>query len=369
MSTIIRLGPKETGMVSLYSLLEATQDFTGKPTPISYAQSTSTRDVKFYDKPPAPLLESVVPVPELVEDLRKVIKPQLKEILVPANSQFVAIVHPASTTLPFKRHHYLEKDNESQFEQENLAPVFKIMAYHMAYDQIRKETRRNPEYAAVFERWSSPNFQKSSFHFFASSTQSKNNITDFAIFSSLLPPNCTQSKLAPYETSFDVKAVVEVKTTRVLTDAVFQEVTGWYTSGHDEYSDFVLGKAIQYVWPDEAPNDLNNKAGGAGAGSGKEQTLDKVLRQIWGQMIEENVEYAVLTSATSSYYFFRRRDGSGDLFISPPYRTADNVALYAWLSAALGVNGVDTDKINTPPVDKVWWNSLPTFEATGIRPA
>ncbi|KAG5332678.1 hypothetical protein C0989_006747 [Termitomyces sp. Mn162] len=359
---MIQLGPEETGMVSLYDLLEAAQYFTGKPAPLSYAASSSTRDVNFNKDPLTLVLESIVPVPKLLDGLRAVLAPQLRAILVPKNSQFVAIVHPVSTTLPFKRLHHLEKDNESQFEQENLAPVFKIMAYHIAYDQIQKEIQRKPEYTAVFKRWVSSDFQKSSFRFFASSTLVSTNITDFGIHSCLLPPNWT-GILPPYETSFDVKAVIEVKTTCVLTDEVFENVTGWYC---EEERHFVLGMAIQYVWPDEAPSNTNDNAGGAG--SNEEQTLDKVLRQIWGQLIQEDAEYAVLTNATSSYYFFRRPD-SNDLYISAPHPTSDNVALYVWLSAALGVNGVDQDKIITPPVNKDWWDRLPTFEATGVRPA
>ncbi|KAG5351672.1 hypothetical protein C0989_005367 [Termitomyces sp. Mn162] len=365
MLDLIQLGSEEERMVSLLDLLKASEDFTGKPTPICYAESTSTTGGKIDDSPPTPVLDSIVPVPDLVEQLRDGIERQLTAILVPIRSQFVAIVHPASTTLPFKRLHHLEKDNESQFEQECLAPVFKIMAYHLAHEQIREQTQRVPEHTAVFKRWLSPDFQKSNYHFFASSTNATKNITDFGIHSCLLPASWHGLHTPLYGDSFSVKAVIEVKTTQVLTEQILRDVTGWYYSSKEKQ--FVPGMAIQYVWPEEVLSNTTDDAGGAGTAI--EQTRDKILRQIWSQLIEEDAEFAVLTTATSSYYFLRRRDGSGDLFISPPYRTADNVALYIWLSAALGVNGVDTDKINTPPVDKVWWNSLPTFEASGIRPA
>ncbi|KAG6861239.1 hypothetical protein C0995_002361 [Termitomyces sp. Mi166 len=353
-SCLIQLGSEVT--VSLFDLLEAARYFTEKPTPFCSAKSTSTRDENFNTQPD-PVLESIVPLPDLVEQLRIVIVPELKRIRVPANSQFVAIVHPASTALPYKRLNHLEKDNESQFEQEHLAPVFKIMAYHMAFTQIQKETRAVPGYAAVFERWASPDFQKSSFRFFASSTRSSQNITDFGI--------CSCLDEEPDGNSFVVNAVIEVKTTRVLTQVVFEKVTGWWKPDEGQY---VHGMAIQYVWPRKAPRNTNNDADGAG--TPEEQTLDKILRQIWGQLIEENAEYAVLTTGTSSYYFFRRRDGSGDLYISPPYEAADHIALYMWLSAALEINNVNTDKIITPPVKKDWWDELLVpFEATGIRPA
>ncbi|KAG6861241.1 hypothetical protein C0995_002363 [Termitomyces sp. Mi166 len=226
MSHLIQLGSEEDGMVPLLRLLEVTRDFTGNPTPICYAESTSTRDGNF-DRPPVPVLESVVPVPDLLDVLHGIIVPQLEALLVPIKSQFLAIVHPASTTLPFKRHHYREKDNESQFEQENLAPVFKIMASHMAHDQIKKETRRVPEYVAVFKRcWSG-------------------------------------LKASPYHDSFAVKAVIEVKTTVVLTKEVFGDVTGWYYS--DPSKQFVPGMAIQYVWPEKLSSNTTDDAGGAGS--------------------------------------------------------------------------------------------------------
>ncbi|KAG6894218.1 hypothetical protein C0992_007002 [Termitomyces sp. T32_za158] len=356
---IIQLGSEETTMVTLYDVLIASRNFHEKPAPYCTATSTSTRKGKL-DVQLEPVLQSIVPVPDLVENLSNVIAPELQGIFLPANSQFVAIVHPASTTLPFKRLHHLEKDNESQFEQENLAPVFKIMAYHLAFKQIEQETGTTPGYAAVFKRWASSHFQESSFRFFASSSKSTKNITDFGIYASL-PVNANTEFSAE---SFAVKVVIEVKTTQVLTNDVFEDVTDWYQVGDTRY---VPGLAIQYVWPKKASSNSTDDAGGAGQGS--EQTRDQILRQIWGQLIQEKAEYAVLTTATASYYFYRRLDGSGDLYISPPYQTANNLVLYAWLSAAFEINGVNKDTIETPVLNKGWWDKLPTFEATGIRPA
>ncbi|KAG5353139.1 hypothetical protein C0989_009983 [Termitomyces sp. Mn162] len=185
MSNLIQLGSEEERMVSLLDLHEVSKDFTGKPTTICYAESTPTTSGKIDQHPPPPALESIVPTPDFAEQLRGKIERQLTAILVPTKSQFVAIVHPASTTLPFKRLHRLEKDNESQFEQENIAPVFKIMAYHMAHEQIREQTQRIPEHAAVFKRWLSPEFQKSSYHFFASSINATKNI----FWNPLMPPS------------------------------------------------------------------------------------------------------------------------------------------------------------------------------------
>ncbi|KAG6867234.1 hypothetical protein C0993_005360 [Termitomyces sp. T159_Od127] len=290
---------------------------------------TQSSDVKL-------VLESVVPVPKLVEDLREMVKSQLDTILVP--------------------------DNESQFEQENLAPVFKIMAYYIAYKQVQKQIGgAEPGYAAIFKLWSSPQFQKSDFQFFASSTLSKNHITDFAIYLCLpLADASSGLQSTVYEESFTVKANVEVKTNTVLTDSVFEEIMGWY---EEDKRRFVPGMVIQYVW------QTNKNVGGGRAT--KTHTLDKILRQVWNQMMQENVEYALLTTATSTYYLFRRRGAkSGDLYISPPYKTVNNLALYTCLAAVFELHDINSDMIITPNLNKDWWNNkgLPTFEATGIRP-
>ena len=121
-------------------------------------------------------------------------------------------------------------------------------------------------------------FPKNSFHFFASSTLAPKNITDFGVLSFRLPPNWNELHVPPDSTSFDVKAVVEVKTKQVLTERVFKGVTGWYESKDNDQELYVPGMAIQYVWPEEAPSNINDDAGGAGFSW--EQTLDKTLRQV-----------------------------------------------------------------------------------------
>ncbi|KAJ7646611.1 hypothetical protein FB45DRAFT_1051270 [Roridomyces roridus] len=146
-------------------------------------------------------------------------------------------------------------------------------------------------------------------------------------------------------------------TIEVKTQGVFVASTDSGDRSHtfnDLLADFPemgTGYSVRFIWP-QVKQRLSTSA-------------DKIIVQVWTQMVVHKMKFAALTNYTSVIFFVREGD---TLYMSAEY-TQDRIfiAIFAFLAYVLGYFQQPTSKPDLPEVVN-WWKKYinPTVEEPGI---
>ncbi|TDL24736.1 hypothetical protein BD410DRAFT_837666 [Rickenella mellea] len=101
-----------------------------------------------------------------------------------------------------------------------------------------------------------------------------------------------------------------------------------------------VGRAMKFNWPGKRAN-VNSF-----------DTETRVIMQIWCQMLEWNVEYAMLSSFSSTIFFVKRGD---TLFLSREILREDRPLHFVFAFLALSLGCISRDKLILPEVNTTWW--------------
>ncbi|KAJ7122041.1 hypothetical protein C8R43DRAFT_1032939 [Mycena crocata] len=143
-----------------------------------------------------------------------------------------------------------------------------------------------------------------------------------------------------------LKATFEMKTHAAFVDRphakgnkkqTFKNIIGTYKG-------MPLGCGIRYVWPDGSDRGVSK--------------ADKMLGQVWLQMIAHDVEVASLTNYSSIIFFFRKGQ---HLFMSGEYTRNDNILLVTFAFLAYALGEIPKNVLKLPTVHEEWWEPLRKF--------
>ncbi|EPQ50078.1 hypothetical protein GLOTRDRAFT_134276 [Gloeophyllum trabeum ATCC 11539] len=108
-------------------------------------------------------------------------------------------------------------------------------------------------------------------------------------------------------------------------------------------------RAARFLWPGPDAERIHHDT--------------KLLVQVWTEMLDNNVQHAVLTSYETTLFFYRPLEDLNTLFMSKSYRIEAGMqndptlrAIYAWMLSALGSLDVEL-----PRVDADWKTRLTTY--------
>ncbi|KAJ7502461.1 hypothetical protein B0H11DRAFT_2274640 [Mycena galericulata] len=156
----------------------------------------------------------------------------------------------------------------------------------------------------------------------------------------------------PAETKRVLKATIEVKTHAAFVDATFEKNR---TFGHllRVLNDLPPGYGVRFVWP-ESDTETGT------------DTADKMIVQVWIQMVKHQMRIAALTNYNSVIFFVREGQ---TLYVSGEHTRADDIflAIFAFIAYALG--SIPADTLTLPADQGEWWNQFRlagTAEAPGL---
>ncbi|KAJ7475423.1 hypothetical protein B0H11DRAFT_1319664 [Mycena galericulata] len=151
-----------------------------------------------------------------------------------------------------------------------------------------------------------------------------------------------------------LKATVEIKTHAAFVDMTSaNKPTFEHLLQALSLSEVPPGYGVRFVWNESDDETMTEKA-------------DKMIAQVWIQMVQHNMRIAALTNYNSVIFFVR--DGQ-TLYMSGEHTRANNIflAIFAFIAYALG--SIPADTLELPVETKEWWNNVRragTAEAPGL---
>ncbi|KDQ52204.1 hypothetical protein JAAARDRAFT_50345 [Jaapia argillacea MUCL 33604] len=153
----------------------------------------------------------------------------------------------------------------------------------------------------------------------------------------------------------DVRATIEIKTHKALLtdDGEFGRDLRSFQPLMNSWPNMPIGRATRFIWP-------SRRTWGSSLKPPPLPCDDKILIQVWSQMHSKAVDFAMLSSYRSTFFFHKQ---GTTLFISRPYTRMNAPVLATFTFLALACGRIPRSSLKLPEVDTQWY--LPHISSGG----
>ncbi|KAF5370441.1 hypothetical protein D9615_009761 [Tricholomella constricta] len=296
-----------------------------------------------------PKLRQIVAVPNLVDQLVTLVEKQLQGLAMDRKGPFAASILPQHSSLNLPLATITEKDSEVIFRTTFLNTAITVLRYAKAKGASKVTNLKS---SIDIMTYSETEEFKETFPFFVSSMKGATHITDIALWELVSKPTGPADATVVKIIS---RLLIEMKTEAALLPTTLNNVAGPFSRDMKN----VHGYATQFIWPKSR------------AMCRTLTSADRILTQVWCQLVHHNVSYAILSNGSLVYLLYRKTvAGAGDqqgihnttLFISA-ITQHPILAVYAWISLASN-SFSDSYELKVPKVNISWWSKV-TSKAVG----